>query len=76
MTSHTVKVVIHTDNALDENAAHRVSDSLRGIPGVAEIEFHANRNHLLIVDYDSGTVAARTLLETVVKQGYNAELVA
>ena len=75
MTTRAVKVVIHTDKALDEDAARRVSASLEGIPGVVESEFHAHRNHLLIVGYESGTVSAQTVLETVTKQGYSAQLV-
>ncbi|WP_297360925.1 hypothetical protein [Acidiferrobacter sp.] len=75
MAIHSVKVVIHTDKALDESSARMVSASLRGIPGVVESGFHANRNHLLIVGYDSGAVSTQTLLEAVMKHGYNAQLI-
>ena len=75
MAIHSVKVVIHTDKALDENSARTVSASLRGIPGVVGSGFHATRNHLLIVGYDSGAVSAQTLLKAVMKHGYNAQLI-
>ncbi|MHB1566353.1 MAG: ATP-binding protein [Acidiferrobacter sp.] len=75
MSTHSVKTVIHTNKAMDENAARSLSTSLRDISGVVDVRFHANRNHLLIVGYDSGTVSAQTLLKTVIQSGYSAQLI-
>ena len=75
MSAHSVKVVIHTDKAINENAARALSASLRDVPGVVEIGFHPKRNHLLVVSYDSGQVSADTLLAAVGNSGYTAQLI-
>jgi len=74
-TIHEVEIVIHVDEALDEQERGRLVDMLQGYAGVGQAKFTSGRDHLMVVSYDSSRLHASDVLQYVRQEHVNAELI-
>ncbi len=65
--------MIHVNETLATKARTILVDKVRSIPGVIAPRF--NKEHLLLISYNSDQTQAKVLLETVRQEGYNAQLI-
>lgn len=73
---HISDTLIHVQQALPPEARLHLENRLRDMPGVIAPGFGPEgREHLLLVVYDPEEICARTLLDEVQEQGYEAALV-
>lgn len=68
-------LLIHVNQALDEEQRKEVVNVLKGIEGVLSAEFSKQRWHLLIVWYDTNCASSRTLLDELSRQDLNVQLI-
>ena len=66
-------VVLHVNEALDEQARHGLEDQMRTIDGVIAPRFNDRRTHLMIVAYDPDRISAVGLRNEVQQRGYHAQ---
>lgn len=59
------EVVIHVNDALDEEQREAFEQALRGMRGILDLSFCRNRHHLMIVQYQPDMVSSGTLIEQV-----------
>jgi hypothetical protein len=75
MSNQMVDVTIH----LNEETAHADRESLRDAilqhKGVMSADYHDERPHLIIVEYDPEETSAQDLLQIAKKRGLHAQLV-
>lgn len=69
-----IEVVVHVDDALNENQRLDFVSRLRGCDGVERACFTPGRDHLLLVDYDRDQLNALDVLGYV-REFHKAELV-
>lgn len=70
-----VDVTVHIDETLDAAQREALVDTVRGEPGVVSVALHAQKAHLMIVEYDPEVTSSANLLQRVKAQGVHAELV-
>ena len=75
MTTSHVKVLIHVNDALDEDTSRALLICLREIPGVTQVSFDPKLEHLVVVQYQPDTTSSKDLLEGVLKRGHQAQLI-
>ena len=75
MDIQLVDVTIHVDETLPENQRTDLVDKVRERDGVVSVGNHADKPHLLVVEYNPDKVNSQELLSMVKKQGVHAELV-
>ena len=68
-------VLIHLDKNLNEVEKENIIEKLRTVEGVIAPRFNKEREHLLLVSYNSYTTNSLALLNDVKEQGYKAQLV-
>lgn len=68
-------VVLHVNEALDEDTLHRIEDGLRQDPGVVSVGHNAGRSHMIMVVYDSDATHASSLLHNFQERGLHAQLI-
>jgi len=68
-------VLIHLDQNINESEKENIIEQLRDVEGVIGPRFNKDREHLLLVCYDSDTIGSLTLLNKVKDKGYKAQLV-
>ncbi|MDH5765734.1 MAG: hypothetical protein OEZ38_06940 [Gammaproteobacteria bacterium] len=68
-------VLIHLDQAINETEKENIIEQLRAVDGVIAPRFNKDREHLLLVSYNSDRVDSLVLLNEVRDQGYQAQLV-
>ena len=72
---HSVEIVVHIDESLDETRRTRLVDALQNIDGIISAEFCPLRYHLLLVRYDRETFTSQDVLGQVNDQGVHAVLI-
>lgn len=70
-----VDVIIHVDEAIDDDRRTAIADKVRAHKGVDGVAHHHEKPHLMIVEYDPAAVTAQALLQIVLGEGVHAELV-
>ncbi|WP_297470167.1 hypothetical protein [Acidithiobacillus sp.] len=75
MTTSHVKVLIHVNDALDEDTSCPLLTCLRETPGVTQVSFDPKLEHLVVVQYQPDTTSSKDLLEGVLKRGHQAQLI-
>lgn len=68
-------VLIHLDQNINESEKENIIEQLRDVEGVIAPRFNKEREHLLLVSYNSDTISSLTLLNKVKDKGYKAQLV-
>ena len=68
-------VLIHLDQNINESKKENLVEQLRTVEGVIAPRFTNERDHLLLVSYNSDTTSSLTLLNEVKNKGYKAQLV-
>jgi phosphotransferase system IIB component len=68
-------IVVHVDEQLDEQNRKRVEHAIIRAKGVERARFNNDRQHLLIIGYDSAQISSSKILKLVKKQQLNAQLV-
>jgi len=68
-------VLIHLDQNINESEKDNMIEQLRVIEGVIAPRFNKEKEHLLLVCYNSDTISSLTLLNEVKDKGYTAQLV-
>jgi len=72
---HRSDIVIHIDEDLDDERIHGLEKTLSMNSGILSACVHADRRHLMVVDYDPEGVRAADILSQVRASGVHAELI-
>lgn len=72
---HRTDIVIHIDEELDDDRIHTLERELSMRHGVLSACVHADRRHLMLVDYDPDGVCSADILSQVRASGIHAELI-
>jgi cell division protein FtsX len=72
---HQVEVVIHVDDALNEEQRASLVSKLQERDGVEKARFTTGRDHLMVIDYDSNKLHTFDVLAYVKQEHVNAELI-
>jgi cell division protein FtsX len=72
---HHVEVVIHVDEALDDEQQQALITSLQKHAGIEKARFTKGRDHLMVIDYDSNKLQTTDVLNLVKQENFNAELI-
>ena len=75
MNNHHVTVVVHIDEELPPQERQILETSLTDTRGIHNAQTNAQRQHLMLVDYDAEQVHSGQLLNEVRQHGYHAQLV-
>lgn len=67
-------VLIHINDNINV-AEEELVEKLRDLEGIIAPRFNKEKEHLLLVSYDSDTISSLTLLNEVKDIGYKAQLV-
>jgi hypothetical protein len=68
-------LLIHVNEALNEDQRKKVITVLEEIDGVRTAEFSPQRWHLLIVWYDTNFASSRAILDELSRQDLNVQLI-
>jgi len=68
-------VLVHVEENINETEKEHIIEQLRAIDGVIAPRFNKEREHLLLVSYNSDTISSLTLLNEIKNKGYKAQLV-
>jgi hypothetical protein len=73
--AHTVEIVVHIPEALEEQQRDNLVGALNGNAGIIAAEFCPLRYHLLLVRYDRDRYSSQDVLERVNSNDLNARLI-
>lgn len=68
-------VMIHINESLDAEQRTALENQIRKIEGVVSPGFNANKEHLLVITYNTEETSTAVLLEKTRAAGYTAQLV-
>lgn len=68
-------VLIHLDQNIHKCEKDNLIEQLRATEGVIAPRFSNDKEHLLLVSYNSDTTSSLTLLNKVKDKGYKAQLI-
>ena len=68
-------VLVHVSEKISGDEKTHLVDQLRKLNGVIAPRFTEDKDHLLLVSYNSDAINALALLNKVKQNGYNAQLV-
>ena len=68
-------VMLHIDENLGERERDCFESYMRSHPGVIGLGFHAEKPHLMIVEFNPERTSPAELLHSVTQQGLHAELI-
>jgi len=68
-------VVVHLNESVDETTLDELEQGIRKDQGVVSVGHQANRNHLIMVVYDSEVARASNLLHNFRERGLHAQLI-
>jgi len=68
-------VLIHLDKNTNKTEKENIVENLRKIEGVIAPRFNEEKEHLLLVSYNSDTTSSLALLNEIKSTGYTAQLV-
>jgi len=69
------EVVVHLSESVDEATLHDLEQGIRKDQGVISVGHQANRNHLIMVVYDSEVAHANNILHNFQERGLHAQLI-
>jgi hypothetical protein len=75
MATQMADVTIHIDKTLDSAKLEALRDKLLAEEGVMAADYHKEKPHLMIVEYDPDRNNSGNLLKVVTAQGVHAELI-
>lgn len=75
MDIHMSDIMLHIDEDLNLREQSVLEAQMREQTGVVGLGYHANRPHLMIVEYDLDSTTPKNLLNAVNNYGLHAELV-
>lgn len=75
MSASFNEVMLHIDEALDEDALHSLEEGIRQDAGVVSVGHNPQKSHMIMVVYDSDATRASTLLHTLSERGLHAQVV-
>lgn len=75
MAPKMVDVTLHLDEDTSHEQREALRDKLLQLDGVMAADYHDDRPHLLILEYDPDTVSAGHFLSVVKDTGLHGELV-
>ncbi len=70
-----VDVLVHVDETLDHDGLENVTEKIRENQGIIAADFHDDKPHLIMVEYNPDAINSSSILHTVKAQGLHAELV-
>lgn len=73
--AHTVEIIVHVDETLEEPERADLVNSLQDISGIKSAEFCPLRYHLMLINYDRNMLNSKEVLTGVVAQNIHAELI-
>jgi hypothetical protein len=68
-------LLIHVNEALNENQRNKLITDLQGSEGVISAEFTPQRWHLLIVWYDNNCATSLSILDALKRRNLHAQLI-
>lgn len=68
-------IIIHINESLNKEDRAALEKSLRKIEGVVSPGFNKDKDHLLMITYDTSKTSTTVLLEKTRAAGYTAQLV-
>ena len=68
-------VLIHLDQNINDTEKENIIERLRAVDGVIAPRFNKEREHLLLVSYNSDIISSLTVLNEIKDKGYKAQLV-
>ena len=75
MNTSLNEVVVHIDEALDEDALHSLEEGMRHDAGVVSVGHNPEKTHMIMVVYDSDATRASSLLHSFRERGLHAQVV-
>jgi len=72
---HQVEVVIHVDETLSEEQRTSMVSNLQKRDGVENARFTTDRDHLMLIDYDSNKLRSGDILGYIKDEDVHAELI-
>jgi hypothetical protein len=75
MSASLNEVMLHIDEALDEDALHSLEEGIRHDAGVVSVGHNPQNSHMIMVVYDADATRASTLLHTLSERGLHAQVV-
>ena len=69
------EVVVHLNESVDEATLDALEQGIRKDQGVVSVGHQANRNHLIMVVYDSEVARASSILHNFQERGLHAQLI-
>ena len=69
------EVMLHIDEALDEETLHSLEEGIRQDAGVVSVGHNPEKAHMIMVVYDSDSTRASSLLHTIQERGLHAQVV-
>ena len=69
------EVVVHLNESVDEATLDELEQGIRKDHGVISVGQQANRNHLIMVVYDSEVARASSILHNFQERGLHAQLI-
>lgn len=74
MSARLNEVVVHVDEALDEETLHSLEEGVRRDAGVISVGHNPEKSHMIMVVYDSESTRASTLLHSFQERGLHAQI--
>ena len=68
-------VVVHLNESVDETTLDELEQGIRKDQGVVSVGHQANRNHLIMVVYDSEVARTSNILHNFQERGLHAQLI-
>jgi hypothetical protein len=68
-------VVVHLNESVDEATLDELEQGIRKDQGVISVGHQANRNHLIMVVYDSEVARASNIMHNFRERGLHAQLI-
>lgn len=75
MDTRLNEVVVHLDESVDEATLDALEQGIRKDQGVISVGHQANRNHLIMVVYNSEVARASSILHNFRERGLHAQLI-
>jgi hypothetical protein len=68
-------VIVHLNESVDEATLDELEQGIRKDQGVISVGHQANRNHLIMVVYDSEVARASNIMHNFRERGLHAQLI-
>lgn len=75
MSANMNEVVLHLQEALDDDSLRRLEEGMRQDAGVVSVGHNPGNAHMIMVVYDSETTRAANLLHAFQERGLHAQVV-